>query len=369
MRTPWLALACTALCSAAGAQDAAAPTQPSTKASAARFASLGPLAFGPSGVLFAADSKAAEIAALRVPASTAKGLAGDFALVGVDARCASALGVELEALRIVDLAIDPATQLAYLAVARGRGADAQPVLLRIDGSGAIEALDADALTIGRAALSDAPSDEPDARGRSSRQETITDLGFADGKVIVAGLSNAEFSSCLRTIPYPFAKAEPGAGIEIYHGAHGKLETRSPVRTFLAHQVGGEAHIVAAYTCTPLVLIPVKQLAPGARVRGKTIAELGNRNRPLDMIDYAKDGQPFFLMANSSRGVMKIPAHELEKWQGIEERVDGGGTQGLPYEKVADLEGVEQLDKLDATHGVVLVRGADGKLALRAIVLP
>ena len=55
MRTPWLALACTALCSAAGAQDAAAPTQPSTKPSAARFASLGPLAFGPSGVLFAAD--------------------------------------------------------------------------------------------------------------------------------------------------------------------------------------------------------------------------------------------------------------------------------------------------------------------------
>ena len=40
--------------------------------------------------------------------------------------------------------------------------------------------------------------------------------------------------------------------------------------------------------------------------GTTIAELGNRNRPLDMIVYKKDGKEFLLMSNNSRGVMKIP---------------------------------------------------------------
>ncbi len=40
--------------------------------------------------------------------------------------------------------------------------------------------------------------------------------------------------------------------------------------------------------------------------GTTIAELGNRNRPLDMIVYQKDGKEFLLMSNNSRGVMTIP---------------------------------------------------------------
>jgi hypothetical protein len=52
--------------------------------------------------------------------------------------------------------------------------------------------------------------------------------------------------------------------------------------------------------------PLASLKPGAKVTGTTIAELGNRNRPLDMIVYQKGGQDYLLMANNSRGVMKIP---------------------------------------------------------------
>ena len=52
--------------------------------------------------------------------------------------------------------------------------------------------------------------------------------------------------------------------------------------------------------------PVSELKAGAQVKGTTIAELGNRNRPLDMIVYQKDGKDYLLLANSSRGVMKIP---------------------------------------------------------------
>ena len=43
--------------------------------------------------------------------------------------------------------------------------------------------------------------------------------------------------------------------------------------------GGNPQIIAAYTCTPLVRIPPPSCA-WVKVRGTTIAELGNRNQPL-----------------------------------------------------------------------------------------
>ena len=78
------------------------------------------------------------------------------------------------------------------------------------------------------------------------------LQFVDGRLFVAGLSNEEFASKLRAISFPFTGADPGASVEIYHGAHGQFETRAPVRTFVPFNVNGEAHLMAAYTCTPLV---------------------------------------------------------------------------------------------------------------------
>jgi len=59
---------------------------------------------------------------------------------------------------------------------------------------------------------------------------------------------------------------------------------------------------------------VTRLKPGAKVKGKTVAELGNRNRPIDMIVYQKGGKDYLLLANSSRGVMKINADEIAGWK-------------------------------------------------------
>ncbi|HYP14003.1 MAG TPA: hypothetical protein VEQ63_08760, partial [Bryobacteraceae bacterium] len=206
----------------------------------------------------------------------------------------------------------------------------------------------------------------DARGRSPRMEAITDLAFVDGKLLVAGLSNEEFSSSLRSISYPFKDAEKGAGIEIYHGAHGRFETNAPVRTFIPYTIANKQHVLAAYTCTPLVTIPMSDLKPGNKVKGTTIAELGNRNRPIDMITYKKDGKDFILMANSSRGVMKLPAENLDKYSAITAKIDD--KHGVPYETIASLTGVQQLDKLDEGNALVLVDNA-GSLDLRSVPLP
>ena len=61
--------------------------------------------------------------------------------------------------------------------------------------------------------------------------SITDIAYINGQVYVAGLSNEEFASNLRAIQYPFEKVSPGSSIEIYHGAHGAFETRSPGTDF------------------------------------------------------------------------------------------------------------------------------------------
>jgi len=207
--------------------------------------------------------------------------------------------------------------------------------------------------------------KPVAEG-GKRQEAITGLKFVAGKVYVAGLSNEEFASTLRTIPYPFDGTSAAAGVEIFHGAHGKFETASPVRTFTQIEVNGKPEILAAYTCTPLVRIPVSDLADGAKVKGTTVAELGNRNRPLDIVTYTKGGQSFALVANSARGVMKVSMAGIAKTEPIVTRVTD--TAGLGYETVAGLTGVEQLDKLGETHAVLLVRGKDG-VAVQTLELP
>jgi hypothetical protein len=130
--------------------------------------------------------------------------------------------------------------------------------------------------------------------------------------------------------------------------------------------GGNPQIIAAYTCTPLVRIPLSDLRAGAKVRGTTVAELGNMNQPLDIIAYQKDGKNFLLLANAARGVMKISTEGLLTREGINEPVRG--TAGQPYEKVASWKGVKQLDQLDDANAIVLIEDG-GKSDLRTLPLP
>ena len=192
------------------------------------------------------------------------------------------------------------------------------------------------------------------------------MAFLDGRLYVAGLSNEEFSSKFWSVPYPFASADNGTSVEIYHGSHGRLETSSPVYSFVPTRVNGQPTLIAGYLCTPLVRFPVGDLKPGAKVMGTTIAELGNGNRPIDMILYKKDGKEFLLMSNTSRGVMKISTDGFGAASGITTQIKD--KAGVGYETVASMTGIEQLDLLDATHSIVLARTPAG-LNLQAVVLP
>jgi hypothetical protein len=279
------------------------------------------------------------------------------------------LGMKPGGARIVDLAVNPTSGNAYLSVSRGQGAEAKPVLVKVDQSGKLSEVALTNVGFSKASISSVPAEgAPNPRsGETQRMLAITDLAYTNGSVIVAGLSNQEFASTLRSLPFPFKSGEAMTSVEIYHGAHGRFETNSPVRTFAVYEIGKAPHLLAGYQCTPLVKFPLSDLKPGAKIKGTTVAELGNRNRPLDMIVYQKGGKDYILTANNSRGVMKITTENIGTIEGIEKRIDG--TAGLPYETIEELKGVEQLDKLNKDQALLLVRSEGGAADLKTVALP
>lgn len=337
----------------------------------AELKSAGPIAFGPDGVLFIADPKAATIVAVDTKDTKADAAKPSIDVEKINEKIAAALGTKADQILINDMAVNPANGKVYFSVARGRGPDAQAVVVRVDSAGTVSDLSLDDVSHAVAALPNAADDKlvEGRRGKvNNREMSITDLAYLEGQLIIAGLSNEKFASNLRTIRYPFTDISGGSSIEIYHGNHGALETRSPVRTFVPVSFGGEPQIIAAYTCTPLVRIPVSELRAGAKVRGTTVAELGNRNRPLDIIAYEKDGKKFLLMANDARGVMKISTDELTSREGISNKVSEP-TAGQPFETLKEWTGITQLDQLNAAQAVVLVEAKDGAADLKTVPLP
>jgi hypothetical protein len=312
--------------------------------------SAGPLAFGPDGILFVADSAGAQVVAIDTkdtkPASKAS-----INVEGVDAKIAALVGVPADQIVINDVVVNPISRNAYVSASRGKGPDAMPLIARVETSGNINMLSLESAPNQEVSLVDAPQANPNAR-QNQRMQTITDMNFVNGNLMVAGLSNEEWSSALRSIPFPFKTAEKGATLQIWHSSHGRYETQSPIRTFVPYSISGKEYVLAAYTCTPLVKIPVSELKPGAQVKGAEIADLGAGNQPLDMVPYKKDGHDYILIANTSFGVVKLRADKIETYPTISEpqRTD---VAGVPYDKVSGLENVQHITALDSSNVLVM----------------
>jgi hypothetical protein len=351
------------LLTVAAALVAAPPATTGMTTGKADLKSAGPLAFGPDGVLFIGDSIGAQIVAIDT-ADTKAGPAATVNIQGVDAKIAAALGTTADQISIRDIAVNPASKNVYISVSRGKSTDAIAVLLKLDTAGKLSEVKLDNVKYATAALPNAPAN---GTGRQNpRLDSITEVRYVSGKVLVAGLSNEEFQSNMRSIPFPFeGSVDKGAGIEMYHGSHGRYETNSPVRTFVPYTIGNQQYILAAYTCTPLVKIPVSELKGGAKVKGATIAELGAGNKPLDMIAYNKGGKPYILMANSAHGVLKLDAAHLDTYKSITAPTD---ITGVPFEHVDDWKGVQHLQQYDNNSALVLSQN-NGAMDLRTIALP
>jgi hypothetical protein len=317
----------------------------------AQLTSAGPLAFGPDGVLFVGDSAGGQVVALDTNDRTAPRSDIKINVQGVDAKIAAVAGVTPDQIVVNDMKVNPISKNVYLSASRGRGPDAMPLVVRVNSSGDVSLLSLDNIPHSSVSLSDAPQANASAR-QNPRMMTITDMNYVNGDLMVAGLSNEEWSSALRSIPFPFQKAEQGATLQIWHSSHGRYETQSPVRTFVPYTIQGQQYVLAAYTCTPLVKIPVSDLKPGAKVKGVTIADLGSGNQPLDMVPYKKGGHDYILVTNTSLGVVKLKADNLESYKPIDSPTVTD-VAGVPYDSLKDLKNVQQLAQLDSANAVIL----------------
>jgi hypothetical protein len=331
--------------------------------------SAGALAFGPSGILFVGDSIGGSVVAIDTQDTKAATSAVKVNVEGVDTKIAALVGITPDQIVLNDIAVNPVSKNVYLSASRGRGPDAMPLIMRIDAAGKVTPVSLDNAKFAAVSLTDSPVANPSAR-QNPRVQTITDMAYVNGNLIVAGLSNEEWSSALRSIPYPFNAAPKGTTLQIWHSSHGKYETESPIRTFVPYSIAGQQYVLAAYTCTPLVKIPVSELKPGAKVKGVEIADLGAGNQPLDMVPYKKGGHDYILIANSAFGVVKLKADNLETYPAINAPTVTD-VAGVPYDKISQLTNVRHIAQVDEANVLLLSgkNGQAGSMNLSTIALP
>jgi hypothetical protein len=346
--------------------------------------SAGPITFGPAGILFLADNAAAAVFAIDVADPGPAGGSEPFDLSDVDARVGSFLGCAPGDLVIRDMAVHPLSHNVYLSVQRGHGEAAQPVLVRISRlDGSIDDVPLDDVPFAATAIGDAPAEDDERlditlplgdegeevqfgerKFRLVRQPvrtaTVTDMAYAGGALLIAGLSNEEFSSRLRRVPFPFGDGVTGSSLEIFHVSHGKWETAAPIRAFVPYDDG--ASILASYTCTPVVHFPLADLTDGAKVIGRTVAELGAVNQPLDMVSFTQDGQEYLLVANSAHGLVKIACRDIDTQPPLTEPQQ---PVGVPRE-TKDTRGIRRLANLGGGYVLALQSDDDGRQHLRSL---
>jgi hypothetical protein len=348
------------------------------------LSTIGAIAFGPDDVLFVADTTRAAIVAIDVADPGDRTPTDAFEVDDLGTRLAALLGCADDDVAVRDLAVHPRTGNVYLSVMRGRGDEATPVIVRLDrATGTMSEVALTDVAYAETTIPSAPAldDErtdvqlgklPGAerfeyqgvelwmQRPPIRTATVTDMAFVDGELVVAGMSNEEFSSTLRRIPFPFGGEVADTELEIFHVSHGQWETAAPIRTFVPYE--GGASILASYTCTPLVHFPLSEITPGARATGRTVAELGWGNQPLDMVSFTQDGEEYLLVAHSRHPLMKISCRDVDAQSGLTEPHE---PVGVPFEAL-DVPGVTRLATLGDAHVLALQTDEAGGRHLRSL---
>jgi hypothetical protein len=345
---------------------------------------VGPLAFGPEGILFVADNLGATIFAIDVGDAGAASEPSPIDVDNLDTRLAAYLGCSRQDVFIRDMAVHPSSQNLYLSVMRGSGTAAVPVLIKVGKDGILSEVPLKDVPFSQTAIENAPveddarvevrlvqgnreGEEIEARSgvrlRISRDRlrtvTVTDMAYVEGVLLVAGASNEEFSSALRRIPFPFNGNTLTNSLEIYHVSHSRYETASPIRTFVPY--GGNTSVLASYTCTPVVHFSLSDLKSGTQLKGRTVAELGSGNTPLDMVSYVRDGKEYLLVSNARHPLIKIACVDIDQQEPLTQPNE---PIGVPRETLPQ-QGVSRMANLNGTHVLMMQQDDAGNVHLRS----
>ncbi|MEM9336705.1 MAG: hypothetical protein AAGA35_02525 [Patescibacteria group bacterium] len=308
------------------------------------------LAFGPEHVLFIGDSVGASVTAVETEATELTDPI-PYNLEGFDSQLAEVLGVSARDVLINDMKVHPVSQEVYVAVKIGHQPGAPAAIAIVNPiTTAIRFLEVTETNSTSVTLTDPALDEPLFWNETPASAlSITDIDYNEGFIYVAGLSNSEFASTLRKIPYPFDGTQTAINsLEIYHAVHTQNETRAPIRTMLFDEFNGASTLLASYTCTPLVTIPTGDITEGADITGKTIAELGYGNTPIDMLMVETQGfdgstSKSLVVLNKNRGGSMIP------YESVVAGAAGPGMAGERAMFASGLEGIQEIPTANVMH--------------------
>ncbi|MEM7337196.1 MAG: hypothetical protein AAF467_01040 [Actinomycetota bacterium] len=289
------------------------------------MAFAGALTFSDEGVLFVGDNHKGAIHGFETPGAAPSASTVPVSIRNIDARIAELLGVGLGAVEINDMAVHPVSKEIYISVTRIGGFASQPAIVRVAVDQHLSLVDTSSLAVQSQVLTEFPDGETTFQIRGSgggplprdiakgavaiRSLAIMDLEYHDGDLFVAGVAYDSFRSSLRRISYPFDGAQSVTAVEMYHITHDQYESRAPIRAMSVQQIDGQPQLVAAYTCSPLVLVPLDELVDGAQISARTIIDMGN-GQPLDMVPFEMDGEPMLFVTNNSRSPQVIPVNGL-----------------------------------------------------------
>lgn len=342
--------------------------------------SMSTLEFGPEGILFIGDSKSGAVFAIDTADNTMNESTEEFEIADLEGQIAALLGTTSDQVLIHDMAVNPTSQNVYVSVSRGRAKwesewylpndlEDASILLRITPDKKITEFKLDKVSFLRMSLPNPVDESKTHRWKEDvtmRTDAITDIVYHNGKLYVAGLSNEEFSAALWQQPFPIEGEATYSTLEIFHGAHGEYETQAPIRTFLPYEFDGKEHILASYLCTPLVTFVLDDLADGKHVKGKTVAEFGSGNFPLDMVLCNYEGKEFVVMANSQLPLLTFDPNDANTASAITKEVEAY-TEGVDYIARAG-SGIQQLSPYNSKYVLAFQRMPSGKLNVSTIAV-
>lgn len=328
-----------------------------TSASALEFANGG-------RTLFVADSDGGKIFAFELNDRQKAKASTPFNVISFSHKVAKLAGVNDRHVSFHDLAVHPVSGEAFVSMSIAKDGKRTPGIAVVSQDGSVSMFDMSSTKSSSSiALTQTPDDDVVFwRDIPAASFTVTDLDFRGENLYVSGLSTGEFASTLRKIPYPFNNSQTTTRVEIFHTLHGQIETRAPIRALEVVELEDEEHVVAVYTCTPLVTIPTSSLKDGVKISGKTIAELGFGNTPLEIVTFAATNQQqvkenFILIINKERGADLIKMEDVvagNKKEGLKQPSATWGHMGIPS-RLLPLSGVMQADDQDEQFLAMLRR--------------
>ena len=332
--------------------------------------------FGPDGVLFIGDGLGAQIFAVQTPdKAKSPTTVAHKKLAGINARLAAKLGAKPDGIEIIDFAVSPTTRASYFAVRKQD--DKSYVIMTLTGED-IDLLDLDNVKYARVAL---------PPGDSSPVAKITDIAWADDRIVAGATANEEFASKIFIARAPLNHEEAGEihSAETYHVAHRKWETKAPMSVIMPFRENNQTYVAGAFACTPVVKYPIDALQPGAKVKGMSVLELGSGNRPIDMFTYEKGGKEYIL-ANTFRfhhekkpfgpspyWTVRFERSLLGENDAINEKALQRLTNGEPstprVEMIEAYHGAMQMDRVGTGDAAVLRVWENGVIDFEILALP